>query len=674
VIEARQHLRFAREARQIFGSLASASGRTAEALRRMMSPSYQMLRAGMLLLLAASMADAAALTITISGAGSGLLNGKPFSGDFTFTMKADTTQLVVPPCCATFDTPKGSPTTFTIAGSSGTLTDDQVVFTYPSRGILGLAHYNDGDLIDFFDPSLRGYQMKTSIGPLTGAADFVGKCPGADCAAFTTSLGVLSFSNVNSVTFNVVVSAPVIQRVTDTMAGGARLSPGMPVKISGTGFGTSATDAASLTIGGKAAPMLGFANGSILSQIPVDVPAGSANVVAVYQGSTSAAFPITVSTYAPVVSCDDGAGAKIPGLPATCMALGLGPTAPPMVTNTKAAAQAPTTTAVQVSIGGRTVQPDYAGLAVGAIGTYQVTFKLPADLAAGNLPVVVSVGGQSSAPMSLAVGAAVPAITAITEAAAFRGKGLAPNTFISIFGVNFGGQNTSDNVFPALTFNGLSVLFNGTPAPLYYVFGQEGQINMVLPAELPESGTVTVQMKNAQGVGPSFPLAMAPASVGVFRIPDPANSARINGAVLFANTAWRVMPASMAKAYGLPSCAGANPAAICGQPAKSGDALVIFLTGLGKATPNGDAAGKVLSTGSLAPPDGSTIYRTVQTPTVTVGGVTAGVAFSGIAPGNAGLYQLNVTVPPGVAAGDDVPVVISMPGSSDTVTIAITGG
>jgi uncharacterized protein (TIGR03437 family) len=559
VIEARQHLRFAREARQIFGSLASASGRTAEALRRMMSPSYQMLRAGMLLLLAASMADAAALTITISGAGSGLLNGKPFSGDFTFTMKADTTQLVVPPCCATFDTPKGSPTTFTIAGSSGTLTDDQVVFTYPSRGILGLAHYNDGDLIDFFDPSLRGYQMKTSIGPLTGAADFVGKCPGADCAAFTTSLGVLSFSNVNSVTFNVVVSAPVIQSVTDTMAGGARLSPGMPVKISGTGFGTSATDAASLTIGGKAAPMLGFANGSILSQIPVDVPAGSANVVAVYQGSTSAAFPITVSTYAPVVSCDDGAGAKIPGL-------------------------------------------------------------------------------------------------------------------ISIFGVNFGGQNTSDNVFPALTFNGLSVLFNGTPAPLYYVFGQEGQINMVLPAELPESGTVTVQMKNAQGVGPSFPLAMAPASVGVFRIPDPANSARINGAVLFANTAWRVMPASMAKAYGLPSCAGANPAAICGQPAKSGDALVIFLTGLGKATPNGDAAGKVLSTGSLAPPDGSTIYRTVQTPTVTVGGVTAGVAFSGIAPGNAGLYQLNVTVPPGVAAGDDVPIVISMPGSSDTVTIAITGG
>jgi uncharacterized protein (TIGR03437 family) len=59
---------------------------------------------------------------------------------------------------------------------------------------------------------------------------------------------------------------------------------------------------------------------------------------------------------------------------------------------------------------------------------------------------------------------------------------------------------------------------------------------------------------------------------------------------------------------------------------------------------------------------------------VTIGGVTAPVGFSGIAPGNAGLYQINVTVPSGVTPGDDVPVVVSMPGSSDTVTIAVVGG
>src|SRR5689334_10815227 len=102
-------------------------------------------------------------------------------------------------------------------------------------------------------------------------------------------------------------------------------------------------------------------------------------------------------------------------------------------------------------------------------------------------------------------------------------------------------------------------------------------------------------MKNAQGTGPVFALQMAAADVGVFRLPDPSNATRINGAVLFANTAWRVMPASMAKAYGLAACDGASAAAICGQPAKAGDAIVIFLTGLGKATPGGDASGKVLA-------------------------------------------------------------------------------
>jgi len=133
-----------------------------------------------------------------------------------------------------------------------------------------------------------------------------------------------------------------------------------------------------------------------------------------------------------------------------------------------------------------------------------------------------------------------------------------------------------------------------------------------------------------------------------------------------------VMPLSMASALGLPDCSSITKASVCGQPAKIGDQVQVYLTGLGKATPNGDPNGQVLPTGKLAPADGSVLYKTVQTPTVTIGGIPADVSFSGIAPGSAGQYQINIAIPDGVQPGNDVPLVVSMPdGSSDTVTIAI---
>jgi hypothetical protein len=33
---------------------------------------------------------------------------------------------------------------------------------------------------------------------------------------------------------------------------------------------------------------------------------------------------------------------------------------------------------------------------------------------------------------------------------------------VSLFGINFGSQNTTGNIFPAKTFDGLSVLVNGS--------------------------------------------------------------------------------------------------------------------------------------------------------------------------------------------------------------------
>jgi uncharacterized protein (TIGR03437 family) len=326
-----------------------------------------------------------------------------------------------------------------------------------------------------------------------------------------------------------------------------------------------------------------------------------------------------------------------------------------------------------VSVGDQQATVISSGLGPGNAGLYQVNFTLPASAPNGNLPVTLSIGGQTSNTVTLPVaGPAIPVVNAVVNGSFSSPDAVAaPGTIVTIWGSNFGSK---DNLFafPATDFQGISVTFNGVAGPLFAVAASGGQINVLVPTELPESGTVPVQVKNPAGPSASFTLKMSAATPGIFRVADPSKASRENGAVLFANTAWLVMPASMATALKLTGCTGLPVAATCGQPAGTGDYIQIFITGLGRATPGGDPNGKVLPTGSVAPANGSVLYQTVQTPIVTIGGVSTPVLFSGIAPGFAGEYQINIQVPGGVTPGDDVPVVVSMPnGASDSVTIAV---
>jgi uncharacterized protein (TIGR03437 family) len=100
-----------------------------------------------------------------------------------------------------------------------------------------------------------------------------------------------------------------------------------------------------------------------------------------------------------------------------------------------------------------------------------------------------------------------------------------------------------------------------------------------------------------------------------------------------------------------------------GTPAAAGDVLALFCTGLG-------AVDQTVPDGAAAP--ASPLANTVTTPTVTIGGKNAQVSFSGLAPGFVGLYQIDVTVPSGVAPGNQVPVLISIAGETGpAATIAV---
>lgn len=63
---------------------------------------------------------------------------------------------------------------------------------------------------------------------------------------------------------------------------------------------------------------------------------------------------------------------------------------------------------------------------------------------------------------------------------------------------------------------------------------------------------------------------------------------------------------------------------------------------------------------------------TVNPVSVTIGGQEAQVIFAGLAPGFAGLYQVNAIVPPGINASNEAPVSLTVAGqASPPVTMAV---
>ena len=227
----------------------------------------------------------------------------------------------------------------------------------------------------------------------------------------------------------------------------------------------------------------------------------------------------------------------------------------------------------------------------------------------------------------------VPQIASVVNAASFTGS-IASGAWVSIFGQNlasttriWGAGDFPGGKLPT-SLAGVSVTIDGKPAYVYYI--SPTQVNVLAPVDS-ITGPVSVQVTTSTGQSTAFTVQKTAAAPAFFQF-DPQGRKYI--AAEFAD-------------YSLVGPAGLFGTAAVTRPAKSGEVVLLYATGLGATSP--------------AYPDGQILtaaYPLAVPASVIVGGVHAVVQFAGlIAPG---LYQLNVQLP--ALPNGDTSVVIDLGG------------
>ena len=256
---------------------------------------------------------------------------------------------------------------------------------------------------------------------------------------------------------------------------------------------------------------------------------------------------------------------------------------------------------------------------------------LAAMLAVAVLPASLRAQTVSTNP-SYTVASIVHAATQTVEA-------LAPNTIATVYGTNLSyttrsiaASDLNGGTLPT-SLDGVGVTVNGIPANLFFV--SPGQINFLIPYEL-APGVVTLYVARQGLAGPVVKIQLNSTAPGLF--PWGGNLAiatHLNGSLISA-----------------------------ASPAAGGEIIVIYAAGLGRTTPD-TTSGRVAPAAAeiLAAPQMQVMLAGTSVP-------PANILYAGLAPGFAGLYQINLKLPAGLPVNPEIRIAIGSQISPALVQLA----
>ena len=199
-------------------------------------------------------------------------------------------------------------------------------------------------------------------------------------------------------------------------------APGMIVSVYGTGLASFVQSAAAIPlpdfmagfsalINGSPAPLYYVSPGQVNIQIPYETPTGQVTlqVLNPYQDTQ---FSLNIAQAAPGIFQTNGYisapfASASPGQITTLFITGEGQVTPALATGTTPSAATPLNRLPQprlqatVTVGGEQAAIKFIGIPNGLVGTTQINYQVPADIAPGTQQVVVTVGGVPSPAVKL---------------------------------------------------------------------------------------------------------------------------------------------------------------------------------------------------------------------------------------------------------------------------------